>query len=266
MELLSGMVYYVSPLSRLEARVKVVAIVIFTFMVVTLESKFVLGLATLSVLFLVALARLPLSYLGKRLSWMLPFAGMLIIMYPLITPGETLWCLTSRICTLTVSVEGVNKATVLFLRMINAILLMSVLSATTPFPDLMRALKRLSVPVMLVNLVEFTVRYLYILGQELQRMQLARKARCFKKGNNLLDLRTFTILGQLIGILFLRSYNRGERIYNAMLSRGFSGEVNCCGHCHLKPQDFWWGSGIVLAGLSLKLIDVGGGLWQILLR
>lgn len=257
---------HLSPLHRLDARVKVVALVSFVALTSTLQSLSLLGLAALFALALTMLARVPGTVLLKRFLWIIPFAGVLIIIFPFITPGIPIFSLNLGLFTLKATGAGLDKAFILLLRVVTAVQAVSLLTAATGISELMRAFRDLRLPAVMVSLLEFTIRYIAVLEEELERMRTARKARCYSMGRSLFDRRTFQTLGQLVGVLFIRSYERGERVYNAMLSRGYTGEIKCCGHCHLPKLDVCYGAGIVAVALSFKLIEAGGYLWPTLLR
>jgi cobalt/nickel transport system permease protein len=101
-----------------------------------------------------------------------------------------------------------------------ALLAMLVLAGTTPFPTMLVALRRLGVPPLLVATLQFMDRYRHVLLDELDRMATARRARTFRR-------RTlpWSLLGGLIGMLFLRTFERAERVHGAMLARGWSGTL-----------------------------------------
>ena len=96
----------------------------------------------------------------------------------------------------------------------------AVLSAVTPFPRLLDGMRRLGVPPVLIATLHFMVRYVRVLGDELGRMLQARRARSFRRSG--LD---YGILTGLIGVLFVRAMERGERVHSAMLSRGWDGTI-----------------------------------------
>jgi cobalt/nickel transport system permease protein len=76
-------------------------------------------------------------------------------------------------------------------------------------------------------------RYVFVLGDELMRMKCARDARSFG-GNSKWHIKT---IGNIIGMLFIRTYERGERVYIAMVSRGFSGNIKISKDLHVKKLD-----------------------------
>lgn len=102
-----------------------------------------------------------------------------------------------------------------------AFLMMLALGACTPWPDLLRGLRRLGLPVALVATLQFMERYVHVLGDELRRMTTARRARSFGGGTGL----AWSLLTSLIGMLLLRSYERSERVHAAMLARGWDGTI-----------------------------------------
>ena len=95
------------------------------------------------------------------------------------------------------------------------------LGATTTFPDLLRGLERLRVPRLLTLIAAFMYRYLFVIVEETGRMRAALAARGHRPRHAL----QATAIGRVVAALFLRSYGRGERVYNAMLARGYAGAM-----------------------------------------
>lgn len=255
-----------SALHRLDPRVKTVSILCFIALVSSLTTWTALLFGALFLAGLGALAGLNPFYFGRRLLWILPFAGILIAVLPFAVPGEMLAGFKIGAVTVNVSKAGAEQAVILFLRMMNAVFALSLLTATTGFRGLMRAFRELRVPLVFVQLIEFTVRYIFVLIEETQRMMLARRARAFRTGKSLLDKRTFLALGQLLGVLFLRSGERGERIYLAMLSRGLGNQSVKKELVWPRTRDLGWGLCIPTFALALRMLETGGVLWQTLLK
>ncbi len=99
---------------------------------------------------------------------------------------------------------------------------MLVLAGVTPFPKLLTALRRLGAPLMLVATLQFMDRYRHVLLNELNRMATARRARNFNGRHNL----SWKLLTGLIGLLFLRTFERAERVHDAMVARGWQGTIH----------------------------------------
>jgi cobalt/nickel transport system permease protein len=95
-----------------------------------------------------------------------------------------------------------------------------VLASTTPVPQLLAGLERLRVPRVMVAIAGFMARYGDVIGDEVRRMEIARRSRL--GGAGLGQLRA---LATTAGTLFIRSYERGERISRAMESRGYAGSM-----------------------------------------
>lgn len=243
---------------RLETRLKIVSILMLVIVFATLQSVPYLAVGSLFLLALALFIGIPLPSLLRRFVWLLPFAGVMIIMFPFITPGHPLFTFTTPLFSITGTEEGALKAGILALRVFNATFAVSLLVLTTSLKELLHGLQQLRVPGIIVSLISFTLRYFDVLIDEVNRMKLARKARCFKAGGSLFHLHTMKTLGLLLGTLFVRSAERGERIFVAMLSRGYHGEVACCGHCHPKVGDWVTSIGIVAFGLALKLAEWRG--------
>lgn len=250
-----------APFYKLDARVKLLAILGFIVVITTLSSFLALGLGILFLFTLALLARVEMMTVIKRVLWIFPFAGMLVVVFPFITPGDPLWQGQAGPFTLTATAQGLTWAAVLALRVFNAILALTLLTATTSFRELMQAFRSLRVPEVFVQTVEFMVRYIMVLLDEVSRMRVARQARCFQSGHSLLHWHTVKTLGQMIGVLFLRSCGRGERVYLAMLARGLTtGGVTRPGGS-LRIQDVGWGFLITIIAVGLWLVEAGVYLW-----
>jgi cobalt/nickel transport system permease protein len=115
------------------------------------------------------------------------------------------------------------------------------LVATTQFPDLIHAFEHLRVPRVLTTIVAFLYRYLFVLTDEVYRMIRAREARSAglpgKKRGGSIFWRA-KIVGSMAGQLFLRSYERSERIYNAMISRGYTGHLRTLNPHEMNNSDW----------------------------
>jgi cobalt/nickel transport system permease protein len=160
-------------------------------------------------------ARVPPGFIARRMLVETPFAVFAVAL-PFIGEGE-------RVVLAGVAVSGpglwagwniLAKAT---LGVVASILL----GATTAPRDLLLALDRLRLPFPLLQIATFMLRYADVIVDEWRRMSTARVARGFVAG----DVRHWPVLARSLGALFLRSYERGERVHLAMLSRGYTGAM-----------------------------------------
>jgi len=115
------------------------------------------------------------------------------------------------------------------LTMCSALLLIS----TTSFPRICHALRKLGIPVIFISQLLFLYRYIFVLIEETLKMVRARELRSFGKRG-----REIKVFINLIGTLFMRTMERAERIYHAMLSRGFSGTIHYVEEDRFRKADF----------------------------
>jgi cobalt/nickel transport system permease protein len=134
-----------------------------------------------------------------------------------------------------------------------SVLASGLLVMTTPFPTLLSALRALGVPHILTAILSFMYRYLFVLVDEAMRLQTAREARSAGSGGTLLW--RVRVLGGMVGSLFIRSYERSERIYAAMLSRGYDGQVHGLSTLQWRCRDSW--AAAVWGGLMISIALFG---------
>ncbi len=130
--------------------------------------------------------------------------------------------------TLSISEDGVRTFTTIALKSWVSVQAALLLAFTTPFHDLVDGLRELRLPRVMVAIISFMYRYLGVIGDEAGRMNRARAARSADRGGRGAggSLRWRAgVTGSMVGSLFLRSYERSERIYAAMQARGFDGEL-----------------------------------------
>jgi cobalt/nickel transport system permease protein len=134
-----------------------------------------------------------------------------------------------------------------------AVLIAVVLTSCTQPIDLIRGLERLRLPRVLAATIFFMYRYLFVIGDEGQRLMRARESRSaispdgYRSGGTLAW--RARILGNMVGSLFIRSYERSERVYAAMQARGYDGTVRFAGERALVRTD-WLILGVALAALG----------------
>jgi cobalt/nickel transport system permease protein len=129
------------------------------------------------------------------------------------------------------------------------VLCITLLNECTPFPDLLHALEHLRVPRLLVVVLGFTHRYAFVVVEEARRMVRARDARAWR-GRRLSDA---PVIGRMVGALFLRSYERSERIHLAMLARGFHGHMPGNAPHELRAGDYVFFAVTLLIFLALRV-------------
>jgi cobalt/nickel transport system permease protein len=129
------------------------------------------------------------------------------------------------------------------------ILCVTALTESTAFPDLLRGLEQLRFPKLGILILSFAHRYLSVLRDEAVRMKRALDSRCYR-GRWLVQA---GVIGRLLGTLFLRSYERGERVYMAMVARGFDGGMPDSGNARLRKGDYVFLAGTAAVFLALRM-------------
>jgi cobalt/nickel transport system permease protein len=175
----------------------------------------------------------------------LPFAAAAVtVLFTL--PGEALLTLQVPLFgwQLTISDAGLARFVTILLKSGVSVLMATLLAATTTFPDLMRAMRGIGIPKVLVGVISFMYRYIFVLADEVQTMLRARDARSAvgpagQKAGGTVFWRA-RIVGSMVGSLFVRSLARSERVYQAMASRGYAGELRWLDKPQMRPMDMVW--------------------------
>jgi cobalt/nickel transport system permease protein len=206
-----------SRVHRLPAHVKVLALLGFMLLVVATPREWYPAYAGfLAVLVVVVLvSRVPVTYLLKRMVVEVPFVVFAVLM-PFIANGPR-----TDVLGVTVSEPGLLSAGALLAKGTLGVMASLTLAATTEPRHLLSGLERLRVPSLLVQIMGFMIRYLDVVTDEMRRMKVARESRGFTARN----VRHWPVLARSAGALFIRSYERGERVHLAMLSRGYTGTM-----------------------------------------
>ena len=231
-----------SRVHALDARVKVMVTVLFILSNALLPdgSWAAFALAWLFVLTINDLAGLGLGFSLKRSIVALPFA--LVAVSAIFSPGGTplaIW--EVGFITLTPTLQGLIRFFSILLRSWLSVQMAILLVATTQFPDLIHALEHLRLPKTLTTIIAFLFRYLFVLTNEVFRVLRARDARSAGipgvKSGGRLSWRIRTT-GSMAGQLFLRSYERSDRIYQAMISRGYAGHIRTLNPHQMSRTDW----------------------------
>ena len=237
-----------SPIHRWDPRAKVASILVLIFSVVMVESVRValLGLA-LSMAVLLA-SRLPLRDVARRARWPVIFILPIFFILPFTGGGER----TVAVSAVDLSLDGLLLGSLILARGVSAVLLAYPLFATSPFNITVQALRGLRFPEVVLQIFLFTYRYLFLLSEEMRSIEKSLASKSFAKRT---DLRTAKVIGTALGMLFVRSYERSERIYRAMVSRGYDGALPSTVKFQMKRGDWAKSLAVVGAALLLQLID-----------
>ncbi len=206
-----------SPMHRAPAHVKIAALLGFMLLVVATPRDWFWAYAGFLAVLLavVAASRVPPAYLARRMVVEVPFV-VFAVLVPFVATGAR-----TEVLGVSVSEPGLLAAWGLLAKGTLGVLASLTLAATTEPRDLLAGLERLRLPQQLVQIMGFMVRYLDVVTDEMRRMRVARESRGFTARNP----RHWPVLARSAGALFIRSYERGERVHLAMLSRGYTGRM-----------------------------------------
>ena len=239
-----------SPLHRLPPQCKVAATGLFVVAVVATPREawwaFVVDLAVL--VGLAVLGRVPLGVVARRLVLEAPFLAFAALL-PFVAEGPRV-----DVGPLSLSESGlwgawnvVAKGT---LGAFAAVLLVS----TTELPSILRGLERLHVPRAFTTVAGFMVRYADVVSGEMHRMSVARQSR----GHDPRWLWQARAVASSAGALFVRSYERGERVYLAMVARGYDGTVPVLHDDSAPPGR--WAAALVAPAIAAAVAALAWGL------
>ncbi|MFH1762057.1 MAG: cobalt ECF transporter T component CbiQ [bacterium] len=247
-------------LHRLDPRAKLITTLLFIMAVVSFGKYTIWAFIPFFVypVFLIAAGGLPGGYLFKKVLLVSPFAILLGIFNPLIDREIVL-----HIGTIGISGGWVSFISVL-LRFVLTVTGALLLVALTGFNPVCEALRKLGVPKPFVIQLMFFYRYIFVLTDEAERMVRARAMRTFKSGA--MGFKTFI---PLIGHLLLRTLDRAERIYLAMRSRGFDGQVRIIKSMKIRRQEIIFTMGWIVAfalfrgiNIQMKIGELLIGAWK----
>lgn len=205
---------------NIDGRVKlIITLVIVVYAVYSTELP-ILFLMELYLIFLILLSKISISYAIKRMLLIIPFGGFIAIFQPFIKPGEIIYTLPFGI---SMTYEGTIFGLLLLSRLVVCITAIVLLSSVSPMQELINSARKLGMPREISIILSLMIRYLFMFYDELIKIRNAQKTRGFdiwnKKTAYMWKLRqiSYTIM-----MMFLRSYEQGEKVYFSMLSRGYS--------------------------------------------
>src|SRR6185369_872767 len=171
----------------------------------------------------------------------LPFALIAItILFSM--PGKPLSTFHFLMWDFTITDVGFLRFVSILIRSWLSVQMAILLVGCSPFPDIIHALEHLRIPAILTTIIAFLYRYLFVLTDEVFRLLRAREsrsaARAGKKGGGGVFWRA-KVAGDMAGQLFLRSYERSDRIYQAMVARGYSGHLYTLNAHEMKSRDYF---------------------------
>jgi len=247
-QMLDRLGYGETLIHRLDPRAKTLATLAFILTVVSFPKYSVAPLVPFAIypLVFVILGQIPASVILKRTAAVSPFAVLVGIFNPLLDTAPMV-----RVAGVDVSGGWISFISIL-LRFTLTVSAALALIATTSFPRICQGLDALRVPRAFIVQMLFLYRYLFVLIEEAVRLKRARDLRRFGQRTGLRP----RVAAALIGVLFLRTYERAERIYLAMCARGFDGHVRLARRLHFARTDLAFLVFSVAGCLALRVVPV----------
>jgi cobalt/nickel transport system permease protein len=252
-----------SPLHSLDPRIKVLVTIAFIVSNALLPDGAWIAFSLAWGFVIVANlgAGLGIGFTLRRSFIALPFAlAAITVLFSI--PGEPVAAFRFLMWDLTVTDAGLLRFESIVIRSWLSVQLAILLVAVTEFPKIVHALRHLRVPAVLTVIISFLYRYLFVLADEVMRLLRAREARSAalaahaagRSGGGSVAWRA-RVAGNMAGQLFLRSYERSDRVYNAMLSRGYKGELMTIHPHHFHTSDWLLG---ILSFACFILMQIAG--------
>lgn len=224
-------------IARLDPRIKITAfITLVIFAVITPNSSYrefcLQGLLAFS---LALISKAPFGFLLKKSLVVIPFVAVVSALN-LIMGRQTIAAFAATLAKSYLSAVYII-----------------ILVATTRFQDLMKGFESLKCPRLITTILSFMYRYVFVIEDELMTMKMAKESRSFG-GSALFHAKAHS---NILGSLFVRSYERAEEVYLAMRARGFNGSVKTLNEFRLKISD---GTFLLIVAVLLALIRLAGAI------
>jgi len=215
---------------KLDPRVKLISALLMSIVIALSKNYNSLILSLLVAVFLVFLCKFKPAVVLKRLLLINFFTLLVWLLVPFTTSGKAVF----DVFGITATVEGFDIAMAITLKTNAIVMINMALLTSSSLIDLVHALHHLKFPDKAVYLFSFVVRYLDITWNEYLRLRVAMKVRGFIPKTN---IHTYKTYAYLIAMVLVRSVERAERVYQAMLCRGFTGTFYTLDHFHLRKSD-----------------------------
>ena len=236
-------------LHRADPRLKIVAAALIT-LVVALSHSFIVCISGLALsIILVAISRLDFVLVLRRLLAVNIFTAFLWVTLPLTYGGEVL----AALGPVAISMQGVLMASLITLKTNCIVLSFLALVSTSSVSSVGHALGKLGVPEKLCLLLLFSYRYVIVIGQEFQRLSRAARVRSFTPRTN---MHTYKTYAYLFGMTLVKSWNRAQRVQQAMVLRCFAGKFYSLHTYRITPYELMLFGVIVMVVLGLALLEL----------
>ncbi len=205
-------------------------------------------------LFLAVASQIPLKHFFSRTTLIPAFSALISIPILFLTAGSPVWAASFGGINLAITIEGLTKFAVFTVRVWFCVASLTLLILSTGFDKTLKMLATVKVPTLIIQLFSLTYRYFFVSIEEAQSVLIAKEARTYVHKRSL-NLQSLKDLGAIIASLFIRTYERSERVYLAMKARGFQIEGESK-HAmpKLRIRDVAFASSIIVAFAVIALL------------
>ena len=242
-----------SPLHRWEPRCRLIAFVALIFAFSFVRDLRLLPAMVAASFALYAVSRMPVSFLLTRLR----FPGFFLLMTAVLLPFLSGQTVIARLGPLALRQEGCLDLLLIVVRFVCILTAGLILFGAAPFLTTIKAMRALGLPAILADMTLFSYRYIYEIGDDLETMETAMGLRGFRPRRA--SSRALEVLASLAGSILVRSYEQSERVYKAMVLRGYGQPTRSRDEFPVRPCD-------VVALVAALVVAVGFIAVEILLR
>jgi len=239
---------------RWDPRIKIASLFLYCFCIVSLQKLSFSLLALLIAVIAMTASHIPWQRAVKRLTAMAGFLSMFLIVIPFSaasTPGETL-IIIDPLVHFPFHVHGFFLALNIVIKACAIALMMEPLLGSSPLPVTLQALADLGIPNPICQMILLAHRYIFVFLHEIKRMYRGMRVRGFRQRTSLDTMQT---MGNFLGMLFVRSFDRTQRVYDAMQSRGYTGAFPTFVTFKTTGADWLKGTLWLAAGIMLLFFD-----------
>ncbi len=238
-----------SPVHNWDTRFKIISLMSAIVCVSMLKEIGVAIAALFLALFFIAYSRIPVRFVLQKIKYPFLFLLPLFLFLPLSSGGRILYNLDC----INIYYDGIYISFLILFKAIAIITLFNLMLGTSTFDKSAKALLALKIPDKLVNLILFTYRYIFVYLETLRKMRVALTLRGFRSKNSVRSLRN---TANLVGSILVRSFEQTERVYKAMLLRGFAGDIHAVNEFEFQIKDILKTIAVVIIFGALVAWDV----------
>lgn len=232
-----------------DPRLRIVSIFALTFSVVLLYNLTLVITGMIFAIILIYISKIPFYFVLNHLKVVFVLILPFFIIIPFTVMGDGVEI--ARFGGITMSyrgIESVELAAMIVIKALTAVMLIFPMIGTSRIDITIKALEGLHLPNKLVQMFAFTYRYIFVLSDEFTRMERSLTSRGFKRRTNLY---TLTTISKAIAMLFVNSYERADRVFYAMRSKGYAGKITTMHEFTLRRRD--WLNFVVVFGFAILL-------------